>query len=137
MFDQARLVFTSTNIVRLRDRWRCGERLIGRVPQGHWKTIAFVAGLRHDKMVAPFVMDKPMTKATFLTYLQQCLRPTLPKYSPELNPIEQAFSKFNALLRKAAERTIPRLCRRIGKLLAAFSAREWANFFAHAGYASV
>ena len=60
----------------------------------------------------------------------------LPKYSPDLNPIEQAFSKLKALLRKAAERTIPGLCRRIGKLIAAFSARESANYFAHAGYAS-
>jgi transposase len=174
MFDPARLVFidetsTSTNMVRLRGRCRRGERLIGRVPQGHWKTMTFVAGLRHDKMVAPFVVDGAMTKATFLAYLEQCLGPTLkrndivimdnlpahkslavkkaiesahakllylPKYSPDLNPIEQAFSKLKALLRKAAERTIPGLCRRIRKLLAAFSATECANFFAHAGYAS-
>ncbi len=60
----------------------------------------------------------------------------LPKYSPDLNPIEQAFSKLKALLRKAAERTIPQLCRRIGKLIATFSARECENYFAHAGYAS-
>ena len=60
----------------------------------------------------------------------------LPKYSPDLNPIEQAFSKLKALLRKAAERTIPRLCSRIGKLIATFSARECTNYFAHAGYAS-
>ena len=60
----------------------------------------------------------------------------LPSYSPDLNPIEQAFSKLKALLRKAAERTIPRLYRRIGKLLAAFSAQECKNYFTHAGYAS-
>src|SRR6476661_4146495 len=82
MFDPARLVFideTSTNTAMVRLRGRCsrGERLIGRVPQGHWKTITFVAGLRHDKMVAPFVVDGPMTRATFLAYLEQCLRPTL------------------------------------------------------------
>ena len=62
MFDAARLVFidetsTSTNMVRLRGRCRRGERLIGRVPQGHWKTMTFVAGLRHNKMVAPFVVE--------------------------------------------------------------------------------
>jgi hypothetical protein len=51
----------------------------------------------------------------------------LPKYSPDLNPIEQAFSKFKAHLRKAAERTIPRLCRRIGALMTAFSSQECAN----------
>ena len=60
----------------------------------------------------------------------------LPKYSPDLNPIEQAFSKLKALLRKAAERTVPGLWRRIGKLLATFSARECKNYFKHAGYAS-
>ena len=48
----------------------------------------------------------------------------LPKYSPDLNPIEQAFSKLKALLRKAAERTIPRLCRRIGTLAATFSPKN-------------
>ena len=60
----------------------------------------------------------------------------LPKYSPDLNPIELAFSKLKTLLRKAAERTIPGLCRRIGKLIAAFSARECTNYFSHAGYVS-
>jgi transposase len=60
----------------------------------------------------------------------------LPKFSPDLNPIEQAFSKLKALLRKAAERTIPGLCRRIGKLIAAFSSKECINYFTHAGYAS-
>lgn len=60
----------------------------------------------------------------------------LPKYSPDLNPIEMAFSKLKAHLRKAAERTIPRLSRRIGALIAAFSPQECANYFRHAGYAS-
>ena len=60
----------------------------------------------------------------------------LPKYSPDLNPIEQAFSKLKAHLRKAAERTIPRLSRRIGALTAKFSTQECANYFRHAGYAS-
>jgi len=60
----------------------------------------------------------------------------LPKYSPDLNPIELAFSKLKAHLRKAAERAIPRLSRRIGALMAAFSPQECANYFRHAGYAS-
>jgi transposase len=60
----------------------------------------------------------------------------LPKYSPDLNPIEQAFSKLKAHLRKAAERTIPRLYRRIGALTATFSPQECTNYFRHAGYAS-
>ena len=60
----------------------------------------------------------------------------LPKYSPDLNPIEMAFSKLKAHLRKAAERTIPHLSRRIGVLVAAFSPQVCANYFRHAGYAS-
>ena len=48
----------------------------------------------------------------------------LPKYSPDLNPIEMPFSKLKAYLRKAAERTIPRLRRRIGTFARTLTARE-------------
>ena len=58
----------------------------------------------------------------------------LPKYSPDLNPIELAFSKLKAHLRKAAEQTIPRLVRKIGRVVADFSPQECRNFFRHAGY---
>lgn len=59
----------------------------------------------------------------------------LPKYSPDFNPIELAFSKIKAHLRKAAERTIPRLSRRIARVVTDFNERECRNFFRHAGYA--
>jgi transposase len=59
----------------------------------------------------------------------------LPKYSPDLNPIELAFSKLKAHLRKAAEHTILRLLRRIGRVVTDFSPQECSNFFRHAGYA--
>jgi transposase len=59
----------------------------------------------------------------------------LPKYSPDLNPIELAFSKLKAHLRKAAERTILRLLRRIGRVVTDFSPQECRKFFRHAGYA--
>jgi transposase len=58
----------------------------------------------------------------------------LPPYSPDFNPIEKAFSKLKALLRKAAERTVDALWDRIGALLGEFSPQECANFFAAAGY---
>jgi transposase len=58
----------------------------------------------------------------------------LPKYSPDLNPIELAFSKLKAHLRKAAEHTISGLLRRIGRVVTGFSAHECSNFFRHAGY---
>lgn len=59
----------------------------------------------------------------------------LPKYSPDLNPIEMSFSKLKSDLRRAAERTIPRLRRRIGSFTRSLPAREAANYFRHAGYA--
>ena len=54
---------------------------------------------------------------------------------PHLNPIEMPFSKLKAYLRKAAERTIPRLRRRICTFARRLTAREAANYFRHAGYA--
>jgi transposase len=58
----------------------------------------------------------------------------LPPYSPNLNPIELAFSKLKAHLRRAAEHTIPGLLHRIGRVVRAFSPQECRNFFRHAGY---
>ena len=58
----------------------------------------------------------------------------LPPYSPDFNPIENAFSKFKALLRKAAERTVEALWDTIGTLIPAITPTECANFFAAAGY---
>src|SRR4030081_4063266 len=80
--DPARLVFidetgTSTNMARLRGRAPRGHRVVGRVPWGHWKTMTFVAGLRHDSITAPFVIDRAMTGAIFVEYVRQCLLPTL------------------------------------------------------------
>ena len=54
-----------------------GEQLIASVPHGHWKTITFVAGLRHDGIVAPFLIDGAMNGPIFLAYIEQCLAPTL------------------------------------------------------------
>lgn len=173
MFDPAHLVFidetaANTKMVRLSGRCARGERLIGRVPQGHWKTITFVAALRRSGMRASHTIDGSMTGKKFLAYVKQCLAPTLrredivvidnlpahkaagireaieargatlrylPKYSPDLNPIEMPFSKLKAFLRKAAERTIPRLRRRIGSFPRRLTAREASNYFRHAGYA--
>ena len=59
----------------------------------------------------------------------------LPAYSPDLNPIEQAFSKLKAHLRKAQERSVDALWQRIGKLLDLFQPAECANFFKNSGYA--
>ncbi len=59
----------------------------------------------------------------------------LPKYSPDLNPIEQVFAKLKHLLRKAGARTVETVCAAIGKLLGNFSKNECANYFKNSGYA--
>ena len=61
----------------------------------------------------------------------------LPPYSPDLNPIEQVFSKLKTLMRKAAERTVEDTWQRVGKLLDQFTAQECANYISNAGYASI
>ncbi len=60
----------------------------------------------------------------------------LPRYSPDLNPIEQVFSKLKTLLRKADPRTIETTWRQIGALLDRFTPQECANYLVNAGYAS-
>jgi len=175
MFEPARLVFidetaVSTNLVRLHGRAPCGTRVIGSVPLGTWQTITFVAALRHNKMIAPMVIEGAMTGEMFLAYIEQCLVPTLrrndivvmdncrvhlgpgirqaiekrgaalrylPKYSPDLNPIEMPYSKFKTFLRKVAARTVPALKRAIRSFIPQLSPQECANYFRHAGYASI
>jgi len=58
----------------------------------------------------------------------------LPPYSPDFNPIENAFAKLKALLRAAAERTVDALWTTIGSLIDRFTPDECANYFAAAGY---
>jgi len=60
----------------------------------------------------------------------------LPPYSPDLNPIEQAFAKLKTLLRAAAERTTETLWQRIGRIIDQFTPAECANYIRNAGYAA-
>lgn len=60
----------------------------------------------------------------------------LPPYSPDLNPIEQVFAKLKTLLRKAAERSVDAVWRRIGELLDRFPPAECANYLRNSGYAA-
>ena len=148
---------------------RCprGERLVAKVPHGHWKTMTLVAALRIDGVTAPYVIDGAMDGATFLAYVEQVLAPTLqkrdivfmdnlrthkvdgvreaieavgarlrylPAYSPDLNPIEQAFAKLKAALRQGAARAVKALWKLIAKLLKTFAPKECSNYFRHAGY---
>ena len=77
-----RLVFldetgTTTKMTRPRGRCLKGERLRSKAPFGHWKTQTFIAGLRCDALTAPFVIDAPMDRRIFETYVETQLAPTL------------------------------------------------------------
>ena len=159
--------WASTNMARRRGRAPRGQRLRMSVPHGHWKTTTFIAGLRNTGMVAPFVIDCPVNREVFETYVEKVLAPELrpgdivvmdnlsshkgpavrtmieavgarllylPPYSPDFNPIEKAFSKLKAGLRKAAQRTVDGLWDTIGSLVDTFAPAECANYFTAAGY---
>jgi transposase len=170
--EPERLVFldeTGTNTKMTRARGRClkGRRLRAKAPFGHWKTQTFVAGLRCGALTAPFVIDAPMDRRIFETYVETQLAPTLqegdivvmdnlpahkspiaerairdkgawvlflPPYSPDLNPIEMAFSKLKAHLRARALRTIDALWKAIGEICDLYSPQECKNYFHAAGY---
>jgi DDE superfamily endonuclease len=80
--DPARFIFldetgTATNMARRYGRSPCGARLVAAVPQGHWQTTTFIAGLRQGGIVAPLVLDGPMTGPAFRAYIEQFLAPAL------------------------------------------------------------
>jgi len=80
--DPARFVFldetgTATNMARRYGRSLAARRLVAAVPHGHWRTTTFVAGLRQTGIVAPLVLDGPMTGPAFRAYVEQFLAPAL------------------------------------------------------------
>lgn len=126
-----------------------------------------LAALTLRGFIAPFVLDGPINREAFETYVEKVLVPELrtgdivimdnltshkgprvremiaaagaglcclPPYSPDFNPIENAFSKLKALLRKAAERTVDGLWAAIGTLIKLVTPGECRNYFAAAGY---
>jgi len=154
-------------MARRHGRCRRGERLRVGVPHGHWKTTTFVGALTLRGFIAPFVLDGPINRDAFETYVEKVLVPELrpgdvvimdnlsshkgphvremieaagaelsylPPYSPDFNPIENAFAKLKALLRKAAQRTLDGLWNAIGGLIKSVTPHECRNYFAAAGY---
>ena len=126
-----------------------GERLRAGVPHGHWVldgpmngdafttyvTRVLVPELTPGNLV---IMDNlsshkaPAVRAAIEAAGGRLL--FLPPYSPDFNPIEMAFSKLKAHLRKAAERTIHGLWNAIGRIVDLYSPQECSNYFAAAGY---
>jgi hypothetical protein len=66
-----------TNMAPLRGWGPCGRRLAAKVPHGHWKTLTFIAALRHDRVNAPCVLDGPVNGEAFTACVEQVLVPTL------------------------------------------------------------
>jgi transposase len=154
-------------MTRAYGRPRVGERLVAKVPHGHWKTLTLVAALRIGGVTAPYVVDGAMDGPTFLAYVEQVLVPTLkkrdivfmdnvsthkvagvreaieataaelrylPAYSPDFNPIENAYAKIKSDLRKGAARTVDALWKLVGRSVNAIAPSECAGYFRHAGY---
>ena len=168
----ARLIFideTSTNTkLTKRTGWSPkGQRFNSYAPFGSWKTQTFIAGLRSHGLTAPWIVNAPMNKRIFETWVETQLTPNLskgdivildnvafhknerakqlakakgawllflPPYSPDLNPIEMAFSKLKALLRKHAARSFDAISTALGDIVNLFSAIECRNFFKAAAY---
>ena len=149
-------------MTRLRGRAPCGDRLVADAPFGHWGTQTFIAGLRCNELIAPWVLDGPMNRAAFDTYIETQLAPCLdpgdvvildnlsahksataqtclkaqdnwmlflPPYSPDLNPIEMAFSKLKAHLRRIKARTLDQLWRAVGDICELFDQKDCWKFF--------
>ena len=80
--DPRRLVFldetwAKTNMTRRHGHCARGARLVAKVPHGRWRTVTFLAALRHDRIAAPCVIDGPINGASFCAYIEQFLVPTL------------------------------------------------------------
>ena len=143
-----------------------GERYHTHAPFGSWQTQTFIAGLRHNGLTAPWLVDAPMNAEIFATYIETQLAPSLaprdivildnvpfhkgarieeivkargawmlflPAYSPDLNPIEMAFSKLKTLLRKHAARTFDAITNALGDICELFSPIECRNYFKDVG----
>ncbi len=168
-----RLIFidetsTTTKMTRLMGRSLRGQRLNATAPFGHWGTQTFIAGLRCDGLIAPWVLNGPINRAAFDTYIETQLVPELkpgdvvildnlsshkspraaellkakgawflflPPCSPDLNPIEMAFSKLKSHLRRIGARTIDALWKAVGEICDLYEPDECWNYFIAAGYA--
>jgi transposase len=171
--DPSRLLFidetwATTNMTRLRGRAAAGQRVIGVVPHGHWKTTTLIAAMGLAGVQCSMVIDGAINRPGFEAFIQQVLLPTLkpgqivvmdnlsshkgprvaelihqasaellylPPYSPDLSPIEPAFSKIKQLLRSAAHRTADALWGSMQSILDRVNASDANGYFRHCGYA--
>ena len=152
-----RLIFldetgTNTGMTREYGRSLRGERLKGSAPFRRWGNRTLIAGLSCDGIVAPWVISGAMDLGSVVildnlathnsdTAIRRlkahgCRFLFLPARSPDLNPIEMAFSKLKAHLRRIGARTFDQLIEAIGNICDLFTPDQCWNFFQAAGYAS-
>lgn len=160
----------STAMARLRGWGPRGQRVIGSVPQGHYKVQTMLAGVRLSGPVAPLVFDGAVNGEIYCAWVEQFLIPELqsgdvvvadnlsshknakaekmikaagcrvlflPPYSPDLNPIEEMWSKVKAYLREAEARTLPALYEAVATALSLVTPSDCLGFFAHSGYRQI
>jgi transposase len=156
-----------TNMTRLWGRALRGQRLVEKVPHGHWKTTTVIAALDRNGMRCSMTLDGPVNREAFEAFVQKVLCPSikagdivvmdnlsshkgervkqliesagatlmyLPPYSPDLNPIEPAFSKFKQLVRSAGHRVMDILWNDLQRMLDQISTGDAEGFFSHCGY---
>ena len=161
--------WTKTNMTRLYGRCPLGERLVEKVPHGHWKTTTLLTAIRSDGPFAATVLDGSINAHTFVQYVQTVLAPELqpgdvvimdnlsahkaagvseaieaagakvlylPPYSPDLNPIENMFSKVKQHLRAVGTRTLEAMYDAIGSALQSVTPEDCRGYFGHCGYAA-
>jgi transposase len=155
-------------MTRLYGRAPRGQRVVGAVPHGHWKTTTLIAGLDHSGVRCSMALDGAVNRLAFEAFVEQVLGPALrpgdivvmdnlsshkgartpeliraaqaelvylPPYSPDLNPIELAFSKIKQALRSLSLRTVAAMWSTMQSVLDRVTASDVEGFFRHCGYA--
>jgi transposase len=156
-------------MTRLHGRAASDQRLIAKVPHGHWQSSTIISAIRLDGACAPAVFDSSTDTDVFEAYVEQVLLPVLrpgdvvvmdnlqthkikrvgeliasaqatlvflPAYSPDLNPIENMWSKIKTLVRKAEARTFDAIVTAVGNALAKVTLDDCKGYFKHCGYAT-
>ena len=131
-----------------------GQRAYGSVPRNRGKNTTLLASMSLEGMGAAMTVEGSTTQKVFEVYVEKVFAPTLkpgqvvildnlgahrgekvlPAYSPDFNPIEEAFSKIKAILKKEAARGREALIEAIGRALAAVGRQDAWGWFAHCGY---
>lgn len=170
--DPRRLVFldesgTQTSMTRTRGRAPRGQRVVAKVPGGHWKIVTMIGAVRTSGPFAAASIIGATDGDVFRTYVRDVLAPQLcpgdvvvmdnlsphkspgvresieavgatlrylPPYSPDLNPIENMWSKVKGKLRSIAARSIDALHDAIGAAVSTVTATDCVGFFRHCGY---